>query len=102
MEVSYSILATRCAYRVTHLDCYNLPLTSFHHLAWAVGQLEATVAAHQLPELPKPKSTEVVTIQMGQPCRAHQPPFFLIPFLFHSGSLFCGFPSLLDATIVSP
>ena len=55
--------------------------------------MEATVAAHQLPELPKPKSTEVVTIQMGQPCSAHHPPFFLIPFLFHSGSLFCGFPS---------
>ena len=57
MEVSYSIVETRCAYRVTHLDGYNLPLTSFHHLAWAVGQLISKLAAHQLPELPKPKLT---------------------------------------------
>ena len=68
MEVSYSIVETRCAYRVTHLDGYNLPLTSFHHLAWAVGQLEATVAAHQLPELPKPKSTGGCHHPDGSPC----------------------------------
>ena len=43
--------------RVTHLDGYILPLIQLHHLALAVGQLVATVAAHQLPEFPKSKLT---------------------------------------------
>ena len=42
---------------VTHLVCEKLLLTKFHHFAWAVAQLVATVlAARQLLELPKPKS----------------------------------------------
>ena len=55
--------------RVTHLDGYNLLLTYFRHLTWAVGQFVATVAAHQLQELPQLWSMqrEVVTIQMGHP-----------------------------------
>ena len=43
-------------YRVTHLDGYNLLWTQFCHLAWVVGHLVNTVAAHLFGEVPKPKS----------------------------------------------
>ena len=49
-------------YGVTHLVCEKFLLTKFHHFAWAVAQLVATVlAARQLLELPKPKLTRVFT-----------------------------------------
>ena len=55
-------------YRVTHLDGYNLPLTLFCHLAWALGLLVSTAAANQLPELPKPKSMGGYNHREGSPC----------------------------------
>ena len=53
-----------------YLVSYNLLLTQSCNLVWAAGQWVGTIAAHQLPELPKPKSTESRNRPDGSPCNA--------------------------------
>ena len=57
----------RLLYRVTHLDGCNLLLTLFRLLALAERQKVASVAAHELPEVPELSQREVVTKQNGHP-----------------------------------
>ena len=86
-------------YRVIHLDGYNIPLTSLHHLAWAVGQLVATVAAHQLPEPPKPKSMGRCNHPDGSTCTKWQNTSYIRFCELFSGSS-SGAPAILPFALL--